>query len=901
MKKVISQIIILIFISGSLYGQQTPEFWNKVSLDRVDLKDAINYTAEVRNFSTYTLNLEPMVNSIDEAPLRFSGINSNVNLQVPTGDDGFTNFKIYKSNVLPQSWKNKYPQLKSFFGISDNASLRLTITPTGAYGMIVKAKKQILLNPITENTYMVFDRESASVNSNSIMHCQLQTQLPDDFSLEKIIPDPQSKIVNDGFLRSYRLAVAATGEYSQFHITEAGEENSSLAVQKQAVLAAMVVSIDRVNAIYERDFAITLELIDNNDSIIYLDGSGDPYSNFNPGALLSENQNNIDSVIGFPNYDIGHVFSTGGGGIASLGSVCGSSKARGVTGLSSPVGDPFDIDYVAHEIGHQFGATHTYNNSCNNNRTNSTAFEPGSGTTIMAYAGICGPNIQNNSDAVFHLASVSQVYNFIQNSNGASCATLNAMTNSAPVINTTLSDKTIPYGTPFKLSIDASDSENDILTYTWDQIDNEISVQPPDSLSTGGPNFRSLLPSDNASRFFPKYDIILNGGLSSTWEKLAWTDREMNFGLLVRDNNPVGGQTAEDLVTLNIADVGPFEVTSQSDQDINWQTGANEMITWNVNGTDANGINTTAVDILLSTDGGVTFDTVLASNIANDGSHMIIVPDIQAAFCRLMIVPVDNYYYAINSTDFSINTNVQTECEVYSTSNTTAIPDGDGQNVPGNTLVQTINVAEEIPFLQSVEVSVNISHTWISDLVIELESPDGTNLTLWDRNCSNEDDIDVTFSANAVDLPNDCSNPFTGTFKIADENGSLTDLIDEGGTGDWKLKVTDFWDEDSGILNSWSLDICYLSILSTQDVDPTRNFSITPNPASNNIIIRLSNSNVSQVNLVIYDMNGRVVKKTDIEEDQIESTIDTSDLSSGIYLLKADSGAFSTTKKLIVR
>ena len=309
-----------------------------------------------------------------------------------------------------------------------------------------------------------------------------------------------------------------------------------------------------------------------------------------PEVLISENQTNIDNVIGSFNYDIGHVFSTGGGGLAGLGVVCTNSKASGVTGQSSPVGDPFDIDYVAHEMGHQFGATHTFNNSCNNNRTNGTAFEPGSGSTIMAYAGICGPNIQNNSDAVFHIASVSQVFNFIEQSSGSICADFNPINNNAPTINSSVADKTIPYGTPFVLEADIIDSDNENLTYTWEQIDNEISVQPPDSLSTNGPNFRSLLPSDDPKRFFPKYEIVLNGGLSTQWEVLPWTSRSMSFGLLARDNNPEGGQSVAEVVDLTVADAGPFEVTSQATEGINWQPGQTETITWNVNGTDANGL-----------------------------------------------------------------------------------------------------------------------------------------------------------------------------------------------------------------------------------------------------------------------------------------------------------------------
>src|SRR5690606_22782836 len=178
---------------------------------------------------------------------------------------------------------------------------------------------------------------------------------------------------------------------------------------KLNVLSAMVTTINRVNGIYEKELSVSLELIGDNDTLIYLNGSTDPFdANNNGGALLGQNQTNTNTVIGAANYDIGHIFSTDGGGIAFLGCVCANNqKARGVTGSPSPVGDPFDVDYVAHEMGHQFGANHSFN-ACSGTESQQNAFEPGSGSTIMAYAGICGPvnNLQANSHDYFHITSL---------------------------------------------------------------------------------------------------------------------------------------------------------------------------------------------------------------------------------------------------------------------------------------------------------------------------------------------------------------------------------------------------------------------------------------------------------------------------------------------------------------
>jgi subtilisin-like proprotein convertase family protein len=306
------------------------------------------------------------------------------------------------------------------------------------------------------------------------------------------------------------------------------------------------------------------------------------------------------------------------------------------------------------------------------------------------------------------------------------------------------------------------------------------------------------------------------------------------------------------------------------------------------------------VDILLSTDAGITYDTVLASNVANDGSQLITVPNLQAPFCRLKVQPVDNYYYAINPTDFAIDTEVNTDCDTYTDNASASIPDGTAPNTAGTPLIKTTTIDEDVT-IESIDVSVEITHTWINDLVIELESPDGTSIKLWDRNCGDEDNMNVTFSASATELPNTCSSPFTGTFKAAEDSISLQDFIGESSLGDWKLIVTDFWDADDGTLESWNLDICYTSILSTQEIENSPDFSITPNPASSNIVIQLLNNTNNDVDVKFYDISGKIVKTSKIQDQESQGVIHISDLSSGIYFVRIDNQEFSTTEKLIIR
>lgn len=898
MQRKLLSLIILIFATAFVSAQRN--YWNNVSYQSIDQSQMIKTNFDLKGESYFSLNKQALGEYLSTAPNRNNASTSHVVLDLPTNESEFESFEIYSTQTMAHELSASFPKIKSYIGRSTNhrnpTNVRITMTPQGFYAMIIKPKLgHIFINPVDTNGdfYMVFNKSNATNQTPHI--CDV---VGDDSFLEEVSGDDnQTFQVDDSTLRSYRLALACTGEYAQFHVNQAGAGGGTVAQQKAAVLAAMVVSIDRVNQIYERDMSITFQLIPNNDQLIFLNGASDPYSNNDGATMLSQNQTAINNLIGFQNYDIGHVFSTGGGGIAALGSVCTSFKARGVTGLPTPVGDPFNIDFVCHEMGHQFGATHTQNNNCQ--RNSATAVEPGSGSTIMGYAGICPPNVQNNSDAHFHQVSLNQMFNYVTSGSGGSCDTPTSISNTAPTI-TPVPNYTIPNGTAFYLDAAATDAENDALTYNWEQINNQVSQQPPLPTSTTGPNFRSLPSTTESRRYFPRFQEVLNNNLTPEWEVIPSVARNMNFTLTVRDNNLLGGQSKRELVSVSFASVGPFEVTSQNSSSINWQTGETRTITWNVAGTTANGINTANVNILLSVDNGQTF-TPLVSNTPNDGTEDIIVPNLQGAFCRIMVEAVNNVFYALNSTVFSAN--VSTNCNDYVNNTLVAIPDGAGQNQQGPAVSSVINIPDNLANISDVSVTLDVSHTYMSDLVFQMQSPNNDIILLWARNCNDEDGFNLVFNDNGSVLPgfgSPCANPLTGTFAPASTTTDLSTVFSNGTVGDWTLQFADFFIGDVGTLNSWEIEICTTTF--SVEENEFDNFVIYPNPNNGTFSLTSNSSLGNDAYLRIYDIQGKLVETVNLDNTggtqqiQLQNSYET-----GVYLVELVNDNVKSVNKLIIK
>jgi len=354
-------------------------------------------------------------NLLQNAPQEYSGDNSYI-ISLPLPDGSLSRFSIIESPVMAEGLAQKYPEIKSYkvFGIDDPAaSGRVDITPRGFHAMLHTSNGRVTIDP-EASLYRAQWRKGGG--ENSTFQCKTGAlKLGEPSQPSETMSPTGGPIANRGsssFLM-YRLALSATVEY----VTAVG---GTLSLAQ----AEIVTAINRVNEIYERDLGIKLQLVADNDTLIELDGSPNLLTNNDPIALLSENQAWVDSILDPADYDIGHIFSTNNGGVAWVGSTCTNSiKARGVTGLPSPTGEAFYIDFVAHEIGHQFGAEHTFNgttSSCSgSNRVAASAVEPGSGSTIMTYAGICGAeNIQPNSDATFHSESIAQIHSFTSTGGG---------------------------------------------------------------------------------------------------------------------------------------------------------------------------------------------------------------------------------------------------------------------------------------------------------------------------------------------------------------------------------------------------------------------------------------------------------------------------------------------------
>ncbi len=633
------------------YSQQN--FWSSVDESSVG-KDLFANRARPSAYKLFRLNEPSLKAALTTAPSErvVTASQSVFILSMPNNEGQLEQFKIVEAPVMDPGLAARYPGIRSFAGkgINDpSATIRFDVSPQGFHGMILSARRPtIYIDPVDKiNSYYTVVSRPDIIQYQEAFECLTKASA----EATALAAGDANKNADDGLLRTYRLALCATGEFSQ-HWLDGTEAND--AERKAKVLAAQNSEMTRANGIFEKDFGARLVLVANNDAVIYLNPSTDPWTSNN---LNSGTQTTCDNVIGSANYDIGHLVhkASNNGNAGCIACVCKSGqKGSGFTSYSNPsLLDLFVVDYLTHEMGHQLGGNHTFTFS---NEGTIAQVEPGSGSTIMGYAGITGStDVQPHSDDYFHAISVQQITNYIKSATGG-CAVSTVTGNTTPTANASV-DYTIPRSTPFTLTGAGTDADGaDVLTYCWEQMDPRATgfSTIPSATATAGPQFRSYLPVTSPARTFPILSSILSGANSNQWEVLPSVNRTLNFRITVRDNHAGGGNNKSDDMVLTISGaVGPFAVTAPNTA-VTWGVGTSQTVTWSVNGTNGAPVNCANVNILLSTDGGQTFPVTLAANTPNDGSQAITVPNNPGNTNRIKVEAAGNIFFDISNTNFTI-------------------------------------------------------------------------------------------------------------------------------------------------------------------------------------------------------------------------------------------------------
>ncbi|MCD0470048.1 reprolysin-like metallopeptidase [Flavobacterium sp. JAS] len=897
MKKYLLSLLIM-FCCVKTHAQ-SDDLWQQVSSNNALSKRANSVDSDKLYYKLNTDFLKAKLS----ATTNKSSKSSTAEITIPNARGVLERFQVWESSNFEPELQAKYPEIRAYegSGLDDKtAKIHFSVAPIGMQTMVLRADKPtefIEQNQDDKTGYVLFT-SSANLSSTSRLACGVKDFSSDNSSTKKTA----KTTANNKVFKTLRLALSCTGEYTAF-----------FGGTKAGALAGMNASMTRVNGVFNKDLALQLVLIANNDAIIYTNATTDPYSSFADGTKdypgtsdyqvwNIEVQNNLTSVIGEANYDIGHLFTAQGGmgNGGCIGCICASPPAINKIGKGSaytapaaqkPQGDTFDIDFVAHEIGHQLGATHTFSYSIEGTGTN---VEPGSGSTIMGYAGVTDYDVQSNSDDYFAYATILQIQN---NLAGKSCPVSTSLTNNPPAINAG-SDYTIPISTAFVLTGTGSDPEDDSITYTWEQNDSATTTSGGNSIvyptKPDGPLFRSLRPTSSPVRYMPSFNSVLQNKLTANWESVSSVARTLHFTLTGRDNAALGkAQTNTDEMIVTVASfAGPFAVTSHLNKDVSWWQGLNETVTWSVNNTNTL-FGSSTVNIKLSTDGGLTFPITLAANTPNDGSEVITLPTSvpSSKNCRILIEPVGNIYYAINSEPFAVGYTSTTTCDTYGFGSSFSIPYG------SSFTSKTITVPASTGIVTDVNVSVNVTHDRLSDLEIQVVNPQGTVVRLFNLGCTGVNStLAVQFDDDGVYL--DCNKT---TSQIVLPVDVLSVFNGQNPQGNWTFRVRDNVSGNIGTINSASINICSQNFtLGTPDLN-TIDFVLYPNPNKGNFTIQFESDATNRVQVYVHDILGKKVYSNSFDNtSNFNQNIQLSDVSSGIYLVTVIDGDRRTVKKIAV-
>lgn len=637
MKKIFTSLLLGLMSTAAIAQ------WSPTSMHGERIRATSNVT------SYYALDLNAVRSTLANA--QETGKDAKpVELKLPTLSGKIERFAVYSAPVVVKSLADRY-QLGSYIGVGiddPSAYVRFSVAPNDFQSMMFRNGAYEFIEPqnTDKSVYGVHPKSNKTTGDKAFICSTAEKplskkQLDELYTSGKSFANNPSDFsrASDKKYRTMRLAMSVNGEYTTY-----------FGGVPQA-LVAINATITRCNGVFEKDFGLHLILQDF-PALIYTNPATDPYSTLANWNL--ELQNTLTNTIGSAAYDIGHMFgaSGGGGNAGCIGCVCvdptgPSVKAKG-SGITSPadgtpMGDNFDIDYVAHEMGHQLGGNHTFSMSLESGTGMNV--EPGSGSTIMGYAGITGAtDVQPHSDAYFHINSIIQV----QTNLTSKTCDIEVSTNNSPPVITALPDVTIPKGTAFVLTAQATDAENDPITYNWEEVDNASVTISKTNLgtTTSGASFRSLNSTTSPMRYFPKLATVLGGAVVNLneWESVSMVARSSNYRVTVRDNNAdvAQQQSQQALQKVTVSANGPFKITSTK-----VYNNAPGPLTWDIVGTNAAPFNVTNVKIDYTLDNGVNW-TVLSASTPNDGTEDFSFASLPTnTALKVRISAIGNVFYAI--------------------------------------------------------------------------------------------------------------------------------------------------------------------------------------------------------------------------------------------------------------
>lgn len=960
--------------SATLLAQ---DYWKPhTSNARIITDKAVARLAFPANFKLFDLTLAPLRNEAFKTVGNASAHSTIISL--PNADGQIEQFEIKEASNFEPALQARFPEIRAFSGkgITDKyATLKLSLSPQGIQAMVFRTEKENeFIEPYSADhtVYTVFKKQARVLPWKcSTPEQQLATNIGNQLS--------NVTARSTGDAKTLRLAQSVTAEYSNYF-------GATSASQVALVLAAVNATLTRCNGVYEKDLAIHLNLISATTNVFYYDPATDPYDDASTGAggaWNSELQNTLTSVIGAANYDIGHLFgaSGGGGNAGCIGCICvDNQKGSGFTSPADgiPQGDNFDIDYVVHEVGHQLGANHTFSMT---NEGTGVNVEPGSGITIMGYAGITDQDLAPHSIAIYHAASIAQIQ---ANLSSVTCPiTTSIAGNNATPVASAGSNYTIPISTPFALTGSATDANaGDVLTYCWEQNDNASSSQTgansvASPAKASGPNWISFPATTSPTRYFPKMETILAGGLVSgplpggdagaNTEALSSVSRTLHFRLTVRDNvtysstAPVTiGQTNFSDMTVTVTNSsGPFAVTSPNTA-VSWPGNSSQTITWNVANTTAAPVSCANVKISISTDGGTTFSTLVAST-PNDGSEVVTIPNTPTTTARIKVEAIGNIFFDISNTNFTIGSGSTDTCSA-PTGLTSSAVTTTGATVSWTAVSGGLNY--------DVDYKPDSSATWINAVTgttsTSVNISGLTSATLYDwrvrANCSAGSTAYSTAQFTTLTTTTSCAstldNSTNGTISGAATipfNTDVTGLISPSGDVDnYKFVITTRGtititlktlpaDYDLKLLNSSGSQVAISQASGTTNESISRTVSagtyyaqvygyngansatscytlrvqlgtasrgadlitsdvqkvsVFPNPVTNVVNINLTGFS-GKSDLSMFDVNGRVVLHRAVST--VNTQLDISALPAGVYMMRIKNGGQDVNMTKIIK